>query len=576
MFLGFFICWLIDIGLDLPPLAFASCGFLWIGVLIIVLNLRFTLIKFQFESVEFCYLIFSAIFTFVVASSLRDWDLSFTLIRFTYYTTFIFIILFDCLEDKFRRTSKWVLFIGGLSFAINAIQIQFMSAAALEEEGFIIRTYQLGKDSDSWTNLATYCRMNFVQSFFCFKMFYHLHYNVDYSYFITERRRNENFKQFSLQQKVDMYAANTFRSYAAFMEKVERQRSRSSKIAKSVRVISPSEENIDMPEPISEGDLERQKSDPTRIAVKILGSERFSNTRQSLTVTVTNQENISETILSVTPVVESEKEQRVVTFNVDEKTDTAHTNESEMYGAWIPRKNLIKFFNFCAISTLVLHIIALIVPMVIWTILTDFCIIALGSIVFLNLKFEYYRLIVFDVEYVYLMLSCAVAFYFHCDIHGWAPVRIFRNTYTWLAFAAFAHFDLLVNEMKRTLKYVLGFMVLSIWLLYANYLLTDQETLEEYYTIKSYNISENDQYTNLELWTRISMVMSFFWLKLAYHLWYYFEYFYYNRLLIKLDSFLDTSTIAPTSPTQDKSNSITPSQTPQSIISVTPDQQLTE
>merc|ERR1719192_1898768 len=179
------------------------------------------------------------------------------------------------------------------------------------------------------------------------------------------------------------------------------------------------------------------------------------------------------------------------------------------------------------------------------------------------------------------MLSCIAAFYFHCDVYDWRPVRVFRNSYTWFAFASFAHFDLLVNEMKKTLKWVLGFLVLSIWLLYASYLMTDEEDLEKTWTIRSYNISENDQYTNLELWTRICLIMSFFWLKLAYHLWYYFEYFYYNRLLIKLSSFLDASTVAPSTPTQDKFNSITPTQTPTltpraSVISVTPDTQLTE
>jgi len=151
-----------------------------------------------------------------------------------------------------------------------------------------------------------------------------------------------------------------------------------------------------------------------------------------------------------------------------------------------------------------------------------------------------------------------------------------------MSFAAFAHFDLLVNEMKQTLKYILGFMVISIWLLYASYLLQDEESLEEWYTIKTYNISENDQYTNLELFTRIAMVMSLFWLKLAYHLWYYFEYFYFNRLLIKLDSFLNTSSVkmGPMSPTMDLSQ-ISVSQTPQtpnrgSIVSVTPDTKLAE
>merc|ERR550517_181530 len=187
----------------------------------------------------------------------------------------------------------------------------------------------------------------------------------------------------------------------------------------------------------------------------------------------------------------------------------------------------------------------------------------------------------FDVEYIYLMLSCAAAFYFHCDVHGWTPVRIFRNTYTWVSFASFGHFDLLVNEMKQTLKYVLGFLVLSIWLLYANYLMTDEETLEKTWTIRNYDISANDQYTNLELWTRICLVMSFFYLKLAYHLWYYFEYFYYNRLLIRLNSFLDSSTVAgdPISPSgfSQMSKGTTPSHTPRaSVISVTLDNQLTE
>jgi len=596
MFLAFFVFWLVNIVFNLDILAFASCVFLWIGIAIIILNLRFGLIKFQLESVEFCYLIFSAVFTFCVAGNIVDWDLSFVAVRFTYYVTFIFIILFDCLEDKFRRTSKWVLFIGGLSFLINALRIQFTSKEVLEEElGYTVRQFYLGKEVDSWTNLAVWGRMNFVQSFFCFKMFYHLHNYVDYSYFITERRKNENFNQFSLHHDEDIgnYAANTFRSYAAFMEKMERKKSRSTRTPKSVRVVAPSEVIQEMSDkfsdkftnPVDELELTRTKSDPTRIVVQLTKENRRLSTRASLTVTVTNQENVSETIIGpLTPKLEAAwaKSGKEVTFAEGVPTgETIRSNQSDMYAAWIPRETLIKFFNFCAVSLLVLHIVSLAMPMLILDILSDFCIVAMGSIIFLNLKFEYYKIIMYDVEYIYLMLSCVAAFYLHCDVYDWRPVRVFRNSYTWFAFASFAHFDLLVNEMKKTLKWVLGFLVLSIWLLYASYLMTDEEDLEKTWTIRSYNISENDQYTNLELWTRICLIMSFFWLKLAYHLWYYFEYFYYNRLLIKLNSFLDTSTVAevPISPSgfSQMSKGTTPSHTPRaSVISVTPDNQLTE
>eukprot|EP00492_Amphilonche_elongata_P000020 TRINITY_DN1000_c0_g1_i1.p1 TRINITY_DN1000_c0_g1~~TRINITY_DN1000_c0_g1_i1.p1 ORF type:complete len:141 (-),score=8.93 TRINITY_DN1000_c0_g1_i1:377-799(-) len=67
--------------------------------------------------------------------------------------------------------------------------------------------------------------------------------------------------------------------------------------------------------------------------------------------------------------------------------------------------------------------------------------------------------------------------------------------------------------------------------------------LHEIFHIRSWNVSRVDTWTNIEFYVRVSFVFSLFWLKLAYHLWFYEEHFYFNRVYVNIETFLSTSSL---------------------------------
>merc|ERR1712218_422643 len=71
----------------------------------------------------------------------------------------------------------------------------------------------------------------------------------------------------------------------------------------------------------------------------------------------------------------------------------------------------------------------------------------------------------------------------------------------------------------------------------------DGEKLHEIFHIRSWDVSRIDTWTNLEFYVRISFVFSLFWLKLTYHLWYFEEYFYFNRVMLNVETFLSSSSL---------------------------------
>merc|ERR1712107_358805 len=74
---------------------------------------------------------------------------------------------------------------------------------------------------------------------------------------------------------------------------------------------------------------------------------------------------------------------------------------------------------------------------------------------------------------------------------------------------------------------------LSMWVSYVSYIFGQFD----FPHVRSWNVSLVDQWTNEQLLFRILFIMSLFWVKLAYHLWYKYEYFYFNRRHINLDHF---------------------------------------
>jgi len=560
-FLVYFVLWIVSRSIDsLYLLGFAAAAVLFLADVMIVLNLRFTLLQHQFESVEFSYLIFSAILTFVVSSDSREWDPAVTSITAIYYITFCAIICFDCLEEKLRSTSKFVLLVGGISFAINAMMLEFLSQDELEEQGFVFKQWKpLSKDADTWTNIELYIRLNAIQSFFCFKFAFHLFYHPEYSYFITERRENKYYDTFSL----------TYRGYTDFVERKDKHAVQLKTIGRTPRPnvrFSVPEVPKEIPdEPVSPTSPEKESphtpegDEKTPTSSSPLHQKKLSwETAEPLDISVASPEHDSgkadtqkrmiqenskdlsriwaEEIQTMEPNAhEAEMSTKFVSFDPTLK-DTIKSNQSDVYGAWIPREKLVKIFNFVGVTMAILHPLNLVFYNPSLRILIDLCIFTMGLICLVNIKFEYWAgLVQYDLEYWYLMFSCGAAWFFYSDIYAWNPVQCFRGLLTWTAIACFVHFDLLFNELKRTLKFGLMFMVFSFWLLMAYVNVQTQEELEESFHIREWNISETDHSTNLEWFLRIAGIMSLFWVKLAYHLHFYKKYFYFNRVMIKLE-----------------------------------------
>jgi len=577
-FVLYFVLWITSRSLDsLAFLAFIAAGVLFIADMMMVMNWRYTLIRHQFESVEFSYLVFSAILTFVVSSDSREWDPAVTTITAIYYLTFCAIICFDCLEEKLRSTSKFVLLVGGISFGVNAMMLEFMSQAELEDQGFVFKQWKpLSKDADTWTNIELYIRLNFIQSFFCFKFAFHLFYYPEYSYFITERRENKYYDAFSL----------TYRGYTDFVERKDKREVQLKTIGRTPRPnvrfsvpdvpeqvpdepVTPEKVSPHTPEaeggspvsPLSEKKLSWETAEPLEISLTSPNNsndgETKKNTRQNSKAAVVESPEPAKRVLYSQQSQESSKNlstiwaEEIQTMEADAHEvempsklvsfdptlrDTIKSNQSDVYGAWIPREKLVKLFNFVGCTMAILHPLNLVFYNASLRILIDLCIFTMGLICLVNIKFEHWAgLVQYDLEYWYLMFSCAAAWFFYSDIYGWNPVQCFRGLLTWTAIACFVHFDLLFNELKRTLKFGLLFMVFSFWLLMAYVNVQSEESLREDFHIREWNISETDHSTNLEWFLRIAGIMSLFWVKLAYHLHFYKKYFYFNRVMIKLE-----------------------------------------
>jgi len=210
-----------------------------------------------------------------------------------------------------------------------------------------------------------------------------------------------------------------------------------------------------------------------------------------------------------------------------------------------PMALVVKMFNVFAVSLLIFHLIALASPGLVLDVLTDICVGAMGLICLLNMRYDKYRMLLGDVEYYYLVASCFAAWLFWGDLNNWDAIHVIRGAINWISFGTFCHFDLMINELKHTLKFGLLFGVLTMWILLAWVNYEPEEKLNEYFHIRNWNISEIDTWTNLEFYCRIGFIFSLFWLKLAYHLWYYEEYFYFNRVYVNIEDFLSISTITP-------------------------------
>lgn len=563
-FLIYFVLWIASKSVSsIAWLAFGAAACLFLADIMIILNLRLSLIWHQFESVEFSYLIFSAFLTFIVSSDSRSWDPAVSTITAIYYTTFAAIICFDCLESKLRSTSKFVLLVGGISFGINALLLEFLSKAELEEQGFVFKRWQpLNRGADTWTNIELYIRLNAIQSFFCFKFAYHLFYHAEYSYFITERRENKYYDTFSL----------TYRGYTHYLEQKDKMQTIGKTPRPNVRFsvavpiemhqvktenqqennsaepVSPEKESPHTPQERAAEDVQSPKpvkklSWASAQPLKKVCSPKDETQVESKKRVLRHEssKDLSKIWAQEIEVMEENAHEAdlpaklEVTFDPSLK-DTIKSNQSDVYGAWIPREKLVKIFNFVCCAMAILHPLNLVFYNAFLRVLIDLCILILGLICLVNIKFEFWAgLVKFDLEYWYLMGSCVAAWFFYCDIYGWDPYQCFRGLLTWTAIACFVHFDLLFNELKRTLKYGLLFMVFSFWLLMAYTSYQTEEQLEEDFHIREWNLSETDHSTNLEWFLRIAGVMSLFWVKLAYHLHYFEKFFYFNRVMIKLE-----------------------------------------
>jgi len=517
--------------------------------------------------VEFSYLIFSAILTFVVSSDSREWDPAVTAVTAVYYVTFCAIICFDCLEAKLRTTSKFVLLVGGISFGINALMLEFMSQDELEDQGFVFKQWKpFSKDADTWTNIELYIRLNAIQSFFCFKFAFHLFYYPEYSYFITERRENRHYEAFSL----------TYRGYTDFVE--DKRRRTVKAIGRTPRPnvrfsipdavpqeespeeepVTPAKESPHTPKaedvpPVPEKKLSWAGAKPLEVSLTSPVHETDKSKGKKRVLCTADSSNLSKIWAEEIQIIERQPEvhetdmpTKLVSFDPSLR-DTVKSNQSDVYGNWIPREKLVKLFNFVGCTMAILHPLNLVFYNASLRILIDLCIFTMGLICLVNIKFEHWSgLVQYDLEYWYLMCSCATAWFFYSDIYGWNPVQCFRGLLTWTAIACFVHFDLLFNELKRTLKFGLMFMVFSFWLLIAYVNFQTAEELREQFHLREWNISETDHSTNLEWFLRISGVMSLFWVKLAYHLHFYKKYFYFNRVMIKLEDLNPRTSVSKT------------------------------
>jgi len=469
--------------------------------------------RFQFESMEFCWLLLSSCITFIVAASLNRFGVLQTTVLFCFYSVFVCIIFFDCLNHQFRKTSKLVFLVTAAACLMNSLILELASENYIKNQWNLhVFEFSLGSNGvDSWTNLEVYVRLNFIQTFFCLKMCYHLHFWPQFSYFVNERRKNVNYEQYSIR---------TFRSYQQYLESLENGE-------------GPKKTDIDG----IDAELDIEALEEMMNNAQIEAIERVES--------VISQEKRSPSLRAHAPASLQipMSPGRIVFAKQSSSSGSLGSTQEKIFG--ISRAATVRMFNLFIVWLLMGHVVGIMYPNVAASVVIDVSMGTLGVICLLNMRFDKFKILLSDVEYYYLIISCIAAWFFSCDLRDWDPLWVFRGTVTWLSIGTFCHFDVLINELKKTLKYGLLIGVATVWLLIAWVNTADSESLHENFHIRSWNVSRIDTWTNLEFYVRISFVFSLFWLKLAYHLWYFEEYFYFNRVYVNIESFLNSPTISP-------------------------------